>query len=61
VSSRVDGPWIQVEVEGPPNGDVYPPGPGWLFVVAGGVPSEGVKVMIGDGNDPPFDQGALDR
>ncbi|EAU88851.2 copper radical oxidase [Coprinopsis cinerea okayama7 len=51
----------QVEVEGPPNGDVYPPGPGWLFVVAGGVPSEGVKVMIGDGNDPPFDQGALDR
>ncbi|KAH6918323.1 copper radical oxidase [Coprinopsis sp. MPI-PUGE-AT-0042] len=56
--SRKDGTLV---VEGPPNGGVYPPGPGWLFVVAGGVPSKGKRVMVGDGGDPPFDQGALDQ
>ncbi|KZT71270.1 copper radical oxidase [Daedalea quercina L-15889] len=41
-----------ITVTGPPDGGVYPPGPD-------GVPSVGVKVMIGDGQDPPFDEGAL--
>jgi Domain of unknown function (DUF1929) len=48
-------------VEGPPDGGVYPPGPGWIFVVAGDVPSEGRPVMVGNGQDPPYDQGALDK
>lgn len=51
----------EIVVEGPPDGNVYPPGPGWIFVVAAGIPSKGVMVMVGDGSDPPFDQGALDK
>ena len=58
IVSRQDG---TLTVEGPPNSGVYPPGPGWLFVVVGGVPSKGMRIMIGDGLDPPFDQGAFDK
>lgn len=50
-----------ISVTGPPDGNVYPPGPGFLYLVVDGVPSTGVKVMIGDGNDPPVDQGALQK
>ncbi|KAH8998260.1 copper radical oxidase [Lactarius hatsudake] len=46
-------------IEGPPNSGVYPPGPGWLYVVVGDVPSTGVKIMIGDGQGPPVDHGAI--
>ncbi|KAF8163569.1 copper radical oxidase [Crassisporium funariophilum] len=46
-------------VHGPPNGNVYPPGPGWLFVVVDGVPSEGMKIMVGDGRGPPVDEAAI--
>ncbi|KAI0280502.1 glyoxal oxidase N-terminus-domain-containing protein [Russula aff. rugulosa BPL654] len=35
-------------ITGPPNGGVYPPGPGWLCAV---------KVMVGDGQGPPLAQG----
>lgn len=48
-------------VTGPPNGNVYPPGPGWLYVVDNGVPSAGIKVMVGDGGDPPFNEGAYQK
>ncbi|KAI0313341.1 copper radical oxidase [Amylostereum chailletii] len=48
-------------ITGPPSGEVYPPGPGWLYVVAGDVASEGVKVMVGDGRGPPVDQGAIEN
>lgn len=37
-----------ITVVGPPNGGIYPPGPGWIFVVVDGVPSTGVKVMVGN-------------
>ncbi|KAJ7602531.1 glyoxal oxidase precursor [Roridomyces roridus] len=37
----------------PPNGNIYPPGPAWIYVVADGVWSEGVQIMIGDGGNPP--------
>ncbi|KAI0045394.1 copper radical oxidase [Auriscalpium vulgare] len=50
-----------LSVTGPPHGGVYPPGPGWLYVVVNGVPSVGVQVMIGDGQSPPVDQGAIDN
>ncbi|KAH8984028.1 copper radical oxidase [Lactarius akahatsu] len=46
-------------IEGPPNSGVYPPGPGWLYVVVGDVPSTGVKIMVGNGQGPPVDHGAI--
>ncbi|KAF8077677.1 copper radical oxidase [Lyophyllum atratum] len=48
-------------VIGPPNGNVYPPGPGWLYFLVDDVPSEGVKVMVGDGQSPPVDKAALEN
>ncbi|KAJ7100820.1 glyoxal oxidase precursor [Mycena belliarum] len=47
-----------LQITTPPNNNIYPPGPAWLFLVADGVYSEGVQVMVGDGGDPPrADQG----
>ncbi|KDN33567.1 hypothetical protein RSAG8_13340, partial [Rhizoctonia solani AG-8 WAC10335] len=50
-----------IKVQGPPNPNVYPPGPAWLFVIVDGVPSEAMKVMVGDGNSPPVDLGAIEN
>lgn len=56
--------WLRHEAEGdvtrrrvtaPPDGQIYPPGPGWLFIVVDGVPSEGVQIMVGGGKDPAMD------
>ncbi|KAF8205654.1 glyoxal oxidase precursor [Mycena galopus ATCC 62051] len=47
-----------LEITAPPNNYIYPPGPAWLYLVADGVYSEGVLVMVGDGGNPPrADQG----
>ncbi|KAJ7444844.1 copper radical oxidase [Mycena latifolia] len=46
-------------VTGPPNGKVYPPGPGWLFLVVDGVPSKALHLMVGDGKGPKVDKGAI--
>ncbi|KAG6910297.1 hypothetical protein DXG01_011694 [Tephrocybe rancida] len=46
---------------GPPDGNIYPPGPGWIYLVVDGVPSVGVKVMVGDGNGPPVDKKAYEN
>ncbi|EIN07542.1 hypothetical protein PUNSTDRAFT_154813 [Punctularia strigosozonata HHB-11173 SS5] len=51
----------QIDISNPPHNGIYPPGPGWLYVVVDGVPSKGVKVMVGDGTDPPFDAEALEN
>ncbi|KAJ7622046.1 glyoxal oxidase N-terminus-domain-containing protein [Roridomyces roridus] len=40
-------------ITAPPNGNIYAPGPAWIYVVADGVWSEGVQIMIGDGGNPP--------
>ncbi|KAJ7819906.1 glyoxal oxidase N-terminus-domain-containing protein [Mycena olivaceomarginata] len=40
-------------ITAPLNGNIFPPAPAWLFLVADGVHSEGVQVMVGDGGDPP--------
>jgi hypothetical protein len=48
-------------IHAPPSGDVYPPGPGWLFVVIDGVPSVGKKVMVGDGSGPLVDLDARSK
>lgn len=39
----------KLKILGPRTNGVYPPGPGWLYVLADGVPSKGQKVMIGKG------------
>lgn len=50
-----------ISFTGPPNGKIYPPGPGWLYVVVDGIPSEGVKVIVGDGRSPPIDEDAIKK
>jgi len=47
-----------IEFENPSNGNMYPPGPGYLFVVLDGVPSIASKIMVGDGANPPYDEAA---
>ena len=46
-------------VTGPPSAGIYPPGPGFLYLLVDGVPSVGKKVMIGDGKSPPTDDAAI--
>ena len=58
-STSSDG--TSMTITAPPNGQVFPPGPGWLFLVVDGVPSEGIKVMVGDGESPPVDEGAWQK
>jgi hypothetical protein len=48
-------------IKGPPHESIYPPGPGWLYIVAGDVPSIGVKIMVGSGRGPPVDYDAIER
>ena len=50
-----------LSVTGPPDRSKYPPGPGWLLVVVGDVPSTGKKIMVGNGEGPPVDQGAVEK
>ncbi|KLO18541.1 copper radical oxidase [Schizopora paradoxa] len=57
VAKMLDGQTL--EVTGPPNANVYPPGPAWIYLVVDGIPSIGTKVMIGDGQGPVVDTEAL--
>lgn len=50
-----------LSITGPPNGGVYPPGPGFIYILVDGIPSEGMMIMIGDGASPPVDGGALQK
>lgn len=45
-------------VHSPPSNGVYPPGPGWLFLVVGDIWSVARHVMVGDGSSPPEDPSA---
>ena len=46
--AKLEGDGHTLIIEGP-NSGVYPPGPGWLYVVIlGDVPSTGVTTMVGD-------------
>ena len=51
----------KVVLVGPPDGNIYPPGPGWLFLVVNGVPSRGRMVMVGNGQGPPVDESAWEK
>ncbi|KIY43519.1 hypothetical protein FISHEDRAFT_67974 [Fistulina hepatica ATCC 64428] len=55
--SRMD----ELTITAPPSGKIYPPGPGWLYVVADGVPSKGMMTMVGDGKGPPTDKKAYEN
>lgn len=61
LDSSLSDDHTSLSIVGPPNGNIYPPGPGWLYLVVDGIPSTAVKVMVGDGNDPPFDRDALNK
>jgi len=37
----------------PPNANIYPPGPAFVFLTVDGVTSVGTKVMVGTGANPP--------
>ncbi|GAA6047733.1 hypothetical protein JCM3770_001750 [Rhodotorula araucariae] len=51
----------KLTVTGPKTTGLYPPGPGWIHILADGVPSTSTKVMIGAGSSPPVSQGAIDN
>lgn len=60
--------YLQIERTGnilncnaPPKEAIYPPGPGWLFVIVNGIPSKGLHVMVGDGRGPPVSEEALKK
>lgn len=55
--SSIDGGLITVN--GPPSGNIYPPGPGWLVLVADDIPSKAFKVMVGDGRSPEVNEAAI--
>ena len=61
LASSLAGDKTTLSIVGPPDGNIYPPGPGWLFVVVKDIPSIAVKVMIGDGQSPPVDEAALQK
>ncbi|GAA5868265.1 hypothetical protein JCM8547_002299 [Rhodosporidiobolus lusitaniae] len=48
----------KLTIKGPKNTGIYPPGPGWLYILADGVPSTGKKVMVGPGASPPTSESA---
>ena len=48
-------------ITGPPNGNIYPPGPGFIYVVVDGVPSLGARLIVGDGRGPPLDMAAREK
>ncbi|KAI9069103.1 copper radical oxidase [Trametes sanguinea] len=45
-------------ITGPPNGNIYPPGPAFIYVVVDDVPSVGMKLLVGDGKGPAVDKAA---
>jgi len=48
----------KLTVTGPPNKFIYPPGPAFLYILGDGIPSNGTKIMIGSGANPPVSAAA---
>ena len=59
--SSLAGDQQTLTIGAPSDGNIYPPGPGWLYIVVNGIPSTGLKVMIGDGKAPPSNEAALQK
>jgi hypothetical protein len=51
----------KLTIKGPANTGIFPPGPGWIYVLADDIPSAGVKVMVGPGVSPPVSQSAINN
>ncbi|GAA6060307.1 hypothetical protein JCM10212_002948 [Sporobolomyces blumeae] len=49
----------KLKIKGPKSTGIFPPGPGWIYVLADDVPSAGQKVMVGPGTGPPVSQSAI--
>ncbi|KAH7105130.1 glyoxal oxidase N-terminus-domain-containing protein [Auriculariales sp. MPI-PUGE-AT-0066] len=50
-----------ITVTMPPNYTIYPPGPGWIVILADGVPSVAQKLLLGTGAGPQVNQAAWDK
>lgn len=50
-----------ITITGPQSKSLYQPGYAYLYLIADGIPSKGVRVMIGDGANPPLNTAALDN
>lgn len=61
LTSSVSSDQQTLTITAPPNGNIYPPGPGFIYVVVDGVPSVGVKVLVGDGKGPVVDAAAQQK
>ena len=48
----------RLTVHSPPSSGIYPPGPGWLFLVVEDTWSVARQVKVGDGSSPPEDPAA---
>ena len=46
---------LTLQVDGPTSETIYPPGPGYLYLVVDGKWSTAAKVMVGDSRNPPED------
>jgi len=44
----------KLTITGPPNANIYPPGPAFLYILGDGIPSNGTKLIIGTGADPAW-------
>ncbi|KZS97524.1 glyoxal oxidase precursor [Sistotremastrum niveocremeum HHB9708] len=42
-----------LQITGPPNAGIYPPGPGYIYLVVGGVWGAGTQIIVGTGGAPP--------
>ncbi|GAA5853453.1 hypothetical protein JCM3766R1_000771 [Sporobolomyces carnicolor] len=51
----------KLTIKGPETTGIFPPGPGWIYVLADDIPSAGLKVMVGPGTSPPVSQYAIDN
>ena len=40
-------------ITAPPNRNIFPPGPGWIFLTVDDITSTGQRVMVGSGAAPP--------
>ncbi|CAG7846250.1 SubName: Full=Related to glyoxaloxidase 2 {ECO:0000313/EMBL:CCA68855.1} [Serendipita indica DSM 11827] len=52
---------VSLAVKSPPHSAIYPPGPGWIYLVVGDKWSEAIRVLVGDGSSPPSDPDALEN
>ena len=53
LESKLSKDRTELTITAPPNGKIYPPGPGYLYLTVDDVSSEGKKIMIGSGGNPP--------